>query len=1055
MSKAAPLGIRLFLEGQEVPVIAASVTADPNTAAVASIQVIPTGLGIHLLPRTLVHLFFLDEPANIPGGPGEDLAQAVAEADAIEAGDRRLNRISATDKDYKLMFCGEVVGLSYSKTPTGRQLVLQCLDLSSYWDTCYQWFADYAPGGTAFTDKAHMFVGAGQGLFDNVAGGTKWVVGSLLRGRPKTPEYQNAKGLLGGMIRLFEAIGGIRYRNNKFPGNNGVNDFFTVAELRYNLMGQIGAIEDDVTSARLFNKQAFFDWLRNGMTSLGNLISFRDIVSHVSKHVFHDVYPNPCARYLPGSQVSKAKKFKKKDSSTLRDDTTNGAAALSAIRAGTDFLYGASIRFVVAQSEASTETSRLQAIESGVNLLQQAKEKKAAAELWVSFAKTDDATSVTSDLKKATTNINDALNAVRGEATDLAKKAKRADAATQKALEILKGLTGQKQRAKTTSTSAKVEVGEGDHLFTQLMIPDCFFVSPPRCNVIFPDDYFSFSFSRNFMREVTRLSCQGGMGIISQDKKAAQVIGRHYFAPNVRDSAGRNLKMTLQYGARVLLRHETHSGIIPKFSWITEAHRWGVKATVKKGEPLKGDKIAYVQRLANYQFFLHRWSSRSMSLSCVFKPSLVLGFPALVIDKPLVLTEEVQKAYVSRLGKADIGSQFLGKVAHLDHSINQSSGQTLVTLTHCRLHQGLDDEFLGVLFDEKLEDEKTVDISTDVKAMSEDPNLYGRDRQLRKNLLVLHLRKRLKVERPLRGSGIVRKVKAGQSIELTGQAVKVLNLPSDLVFGASATVPKTLYVQVGLPKGTGEFIRKDISIEDALMPGWFSRDIWSAENVGTKVYQFLLGCYSITDDIAVTSKDLQERLKNLKELGTDGQQRVAAETENFNQGVIGPNEYGAKTLGGVKAGSIEEAVNSIAAGYSYIRNNKDYSVHEFIRNFTYRPIANIEEMLGSADLQYGDDGKPTQDTMVEGFHSRAYGEYNAEVTQPTKEGVKVSPGDGALHLLFGDIAKGKATGVKRKSILNRGEAVQAIRPEFDPRGRALARVRAYVAELELSRGLLG
>jgi hypothetical protein len=255
-------------------------------------------------------------------------------------------------------------------------------------------------------------------------------------------------------------------------------------------------------------------------------------------------------------------------------------------------------------------------------------------------------------------------------------------------------------------------------------------------------------------------------------------------------------------------------------------------------------------------------------------------------------------------------------------------------------------------------------------------------------------------------------------------------------------------------------VRRDISIEDALMPGWFSRDIWSADNVGTKVYQPLLGCYAITDDIAVPSSDLQERLKNLKELGTDGAGPLsdalyAEEAGKVNQGVIGPNEYGVDTLGGVKAGSVEEAVNSIAAAYSYLKENKDYNVHDFIRNYTYRPIANIEEILGSSDLTYGDDGKPTDESMVEGFHSRAYGEYNTEVTKPTKSGVDVTPGEGSLHLLFGDVAKGKAANVKRKSVLNRGEAVQAIRPEFDPRGRSLARVRAYAAELEVSRGLLG
>jgi hypothetical protein len=59
-TKVAPLGLRLFLEGVEVPVIAANVTVQPNMPATAAIQIIPTDMGLYFLPRTLVHLFYLD-----------------------------------------------------------------------------------------------------------------------------------------------------------------------------------------------------------------------------------------------------------------------------------------------------------------------------------------------------------------------------------------------------------------------------------------------------------------------------------------------------------------------------------------------------------------------------------------------------------------------------------------------------------------------------------------------------------------------------------------------------------------------------------------------------------------------------------------------------------------------------------------------------------------------------------------------------------------------------------------------------------------------------------
>ena len=57
-ASAKRLKLRLFLEGIEVPVIAARVESAPNSPGVCSIQVPPVAAGTELLPRTLVHLFF-------------------------------------------------------------------------------------------------------------------------------------------------------------------------------------------------------------------------------------------------------------------------------------------------------------------------------------------------------------------------------------------------------------------------------------------------------------------------------------------------------------------------------------------------------------------------------------------------------------------------------------------------------------------------------------------------------------------------------------------------------------------------------------------------------------------------------------------------------------------------------------------------------------------------------------------------------------------------------------------------------------------------------------
>src|SRR3972149_2133230 len=59
-AKAQLLRLRLFLEGIEVPIISIQLQAMPNAPLLAAIQIPPLAEGSRLLPRTLVHVFFLD-----------------------------------------------------------------------------------------------------------------------------------------------------------------------------------------------------------------------------------------------------------------------------------------------------------------------------------------------------------------------------------------------------------------------------------------------------------------------------------------------------------------------------------------------------------------------------------------------------------------------------------------------------------------------------------------------------------------------------------------------------------------------------------------------------------------------------------------------------------------------------------------------------------------------------------------------------------------------------------------------------------------------------------
>jgi hypothetical protein len=1053
MANAAPLGLRLLLEGIEIPVIAATVHIQPDTPSAASIQIIATNMAFQLLPRTMVHLFFLDKVAEFDA---ENLDNTSTRP-TITYTQQSLNRFEAQDSAYRLLFCGEVVGFTYSKTPSTRQMVLQCLDLSSHWDSCYQFFSDYSVNGNGLTDKSHVFVGAGAGLFDNVAGGTQWMLGRILSTKPTTPEFRDAKGLYGGILHLFEAVGGIRYRNGQAQGYHGVNDYFSIAELRYNLMGQIGAITADDTSVKLYQAKAFLDWLRYGMTSLGTLMSFRDIVNHVNRYIFHNVYPNPCAHYVPESTET----YSRLVNQTTLADTTAGKGVLALLRKLIDQVGAAREHFIQAVPLAIGVSSA--EFNAGVDGSKEAQKTIVLIETQLRARPSDDSAAILVKVK----SVGAALQQTSGEVdenirqyqvnSDTAIKARKNVGLLDTAMDTIGDLLGMKGRKRTKK---QVRLTDSARLYTQIFVPETFFAAPPRCNVIFPDQYFELSFSRNFMREITRLSCQGGMGvIIGESKASAELFGRHYFAPNIKDARNQNLRATLARGSRVILPHEINAGIVPKFEWVTDGHRWGVQAARNKGESdsiHQSGKVGYIQRLAHFQFFLHRWSSRQMNVTGRFNPYLVLGFPAVVIDRAAP-PAEVASAISSQLGQPFLPTQFIGKVESIVHSLNQHTGMTTASLSYCRTHRAVDDEFLGVLSREVPEysEEGALYAESFRPAEFVNPAAGGALRAAFQLIMRRYATKTLKVNDFIQKAGKIKKIEIEDTIFLTEREAAAAGLDDSQINETRSdqgrtergiTFPSRFTISFSRP--VVKSFRARASIDDALRPGWYSPNIWSNEKVGEAVYKPLLGTKAITDDTALNTGSIKQMIQ---QLGVEYDAAIA-------EGLQGEsNSYTFKTPGGltayaVQGGTIEEAVDGLVAIYSLIKKNGG-NLTEFVRQYVERPIANLEQVLGSQNLEFNSMGEvadPT--TMKEGFHSRAFGKYNADLKLPDKVGSEIRAGADALHVLMPGVAQG--TPILRLSLIDKSGKPTAIDPAVDPRGRSYARVYAYRAELKLSKGLL-
>ena len=1037
------LHLRLFLEGIEVPVIAADISMQPNQPAQASIQMISTDSALLFLPRTLVHLFFLDEKLNaseIDSGGGEQLE----------------------DGRYKLLFSGEIVGFYYTKNSNSRSFVIQCLDFSSYWDACFQWFADYSVNGN-FADRSHHFVGSNQSIFNNITTGVQWGIGNILNSKPENPRYADLpRGLLAGYIHLLESIGGVRPRNKSYAGFRGANDFFSIAELRYGLTSMLGAVPNDKTAARLYRIKAFQNWLRNGMASAGSLVSFRDVLRLAGQYIYHDVYPNPSAFYKPaGADLSTVIVPRSATESTL------GKQASKLLKQASNSLSG-----LVSKLNTLTKNevnSILKSLSGVIQNIIQAKD-------FISSANANDSQALSVQLEQALSNLR--IVQIRLNTTVVGKKiGESVSGNVKKAANIVDLIISNSTTVR--KTKATVKVPDADFLFNQLILPETFFLSPPKCNVIFPDMYISLKFSRSFTREVSRFALQSGFGAI-QDQSLIKLIGRYYFAPNIKDVKNKIARRSVFSSAGTLMPHEVHSGIIPKLEWVTEGHRWGVKSAKEIKETKRNVRISYIQRLANFQFFLHRWSSRSMNLTGRFMPQLVLGLPSVVLDRGIPSPSALQAmAETVGSGVSIFPTAFLGKINNLQHSVSQSGGSTTVAFKFARTHRGLDDEFLGVV--QREQTNQTVDIIDVAFDTVEQRLLSGTSvSSLESRLMQMFFSGELQEQNNLAISKKIvklEKIESDVTTSITRQTASLLGI-SNSVFdlyiqrnGAEnsssgeieAVVPNAILVSIQNDLSGGQFktAAGAAPAEVLIKPGWYDV-VWNSVKLGgdgspeaypisDNVYRPLLGTFAITDDKILVS-EFSDLLQTFVKQAGDASviiEKQADGTEVVKLGDVVIASFN------VKDHSIERSIDALTVLYGMLKL-RGTSVSNFIADYTRRPIASLTDILGDSDLLFDESGNPfarADGTIPRvGFHSKAYGDFNSDVQYTSSD---PQAGKNAMKLLLpsdSDVLDRYSKTVFDKSTKTKTPQIPSY---LDPRGRAHQRVKVYATELTLTRGLLG
>jgi hypothetical protein len=1017
-----PLHLRLFLEGIEVPVVSAQVTSHLNGPAAAAIQVIPIDEVLQLKPRTMVHLFFLEKPPS-------------------------LDPQTKKPENYRLLFAGETVGFAWIQKANMRSVVLQCLDFSSYWDAAVAASIDYGPQGDVFTNQAALVQGQ-VGVIDNIINFEPNKLVEWIRKTPETPGLQTISGLAGGAIRMLEALSGIRGKHR------GINDFFTVAELRCRILAQICAEENDDTAYKLLKAKVFDEWVRQGLQNMGQQVTFRQMLQLLFKYIYYDFVPNPTAKYDPfvtGTSETKS-------NPTLLSNifaVSTAMKLLSTVDAGITGKLSSSPE--AARAEAGTWVKELERISAFL-------EERVGDSLTVQRAlkKIDAAVALLRDIQR--TGSKDNLLSIKevGQAVAI--------------------LRASDEKVSTTSVRSEATTAR---LKSHILRPDCWFAPPPRCNVFFPEHYTDFSYDRIFISEATRMLLMFNNTLVGQNVLLANKV----LAPSIGTESKLILGAQANEGYRNLMKHELHTGIVARVEWVPNtAAPVSTKTEKQAANRIEGEKLTWAKRISLFNFFKERFASRQASLSGRFNPYVVCGFPGLIIKRPYMISRvtddpmnRTDQDAVSMVQDPEFAqlvgapSQLLGMIHSVTHTIGQDGGTTSLSMNYIREHMGIDDEFLGVFartketttkrvrsvlrFDALFNNpddmgmlidctpqanlpskspvsQKSVETSSvSYSTKSIDPDSGNANTSL-KTRSVPRIREQPKLDdsSPYVTKGFVpgidrellvpvgAKLKIGSKGRFTKVVgVEVLDpsitiLASDEFNGKKAFAAVAVYEDVVLPGP------KTLAVEEIIRPDWFS-PAYHNENISDEIYNPFFGTGSIIDDLQVTGLGDET-------LDTSAVTAEPDETKDLlldRLAAVDDKKTGA---------SIERAVNLL--GYLYgIAKDQDLDIEEFISQYTHRPIAGLGDVLGA-----------NVSLVVSGTKAVASAE---DVDQPFKVGFHTMAVHPATASKGGLIGLVDDPNIQLQRINRTGKSLRII-AGYDVRNEKWARVLAYYEAIRSSPG---
>jgi len=718
------IGLRCFIEGVEVPISKADVKASIMKAAVAKIDIPASPEVMHFKPRSLVHIFYYDS-SEVPRR-GRQIPAGSADIHNIEKGN---------PYKWNLLFAGEIHAYQYKKSSRGVKCILTCVDFTSYWSSAKIYYGSKSKSHRHF--KQAIFMGAvrafsGKRKLDS----TKDLL-RILRSAPTL--IPQLGGLLGGIVHLLESMTGVYDRRKGNARYRGTNDFFTISEMRLHLTRMIGVCPQDTSSIKLASSTNFKKYVQQMARRTQSTASYADLIGMLLDKTYHLHTSVLCPPYMAEGYMAthwKLERLGKGLSPELKGldkwATQAEDGLETVLRKRQQGVKGRGVNdpwhstvdpkgITVADSggQGTWHKSVLNA-EKTVPTIPQVKAKIETMPTYASVRKDMSHAQWTAlrdrlgHIKACVTKVRQQLarpvpGAVGKPDTYPEHNSQNANAAI---ADLAKARNKRKAIFKPRYKTVKVEHKLNDRLNSTIISPNLWMCPPPKCNIIFPSQYTSISYTRNWMSEITRMWVHG----LKTNGKA--LWSESYFAPCsdiiTHGSKAQDIAKVVKSGSSFLLRHEVFSGIIPAIQGVGDLaelkkiHTITEKVEDEEGAPnvkTWGTSLGHymknpaLQRAANAKFMQARFLSRAMSVNGPFNPNIVCGLPGAVIDTSLSThTPTLWQGNLDAdskpgddITRTDTGTHYLGLVTTVHHSIGQTGSTTNVSLNFCRAHnEGLE-----------------------------------------------------------------------------------------------------------------------------------------------------------------------------------------------------------------------------------------------------------------------------------------------------------------------------------------------------------------------------